>query len=175
LAPERSDSSGDRATTSYRLAPGSFWLQVRWRLQGDDWQERELDVVPGSIVALRLVLDDVAPAVVTRLLDLAPTRAFAKGDSGALGRGVRAEGLWIHEVLPDSCCLPEEKIGELVAVLRARPGLAQVLGQRSVTWAGITVKLRCPIERPGGIALEPRVLEDLAGLSLGFDLELTNE
>ncbi|MBL8751879.1 MAG: hypothetical protein JNK15_01155, partial [Planctomycetes bacterium] len=100
LAPERGESTGDRATTSYRIAPGSFWLQQRWRLVGDDWQERELDVVPGSIVALRFVLDDVAPAEVSRKLDLVPTRAFAKDEAGTRGRGVRAEGLWIHEVLP---------------------------------------------------------------------------
>ncbi|MBL8753485.1 MAG: hypothetical protein JNK15_09305, partial [Planctomycetes bacterium] len=78
-------------------------------------------------------------------------------------------------VLPDACRLPEEKLAELVALLRARAGLAQVLGQRGVTWAGITVALRCPIERPGGVTLEPRVIEDLAGLALGFDLALRNE
>jgi hypothetical protein len=175
LAPFHSDVNGDRGVASYRTQSGSFCLQVRFRRVGDEWQEGEVDVVPGSVVALRLVLDDVDPAAVTRCLDLTPSRAFGKGDIGPLGRGVRDEGLWIHEVLPDACCFAEEKIAELLAMLRGRAGWARVLGLRGVTWAGITVKLRCPIERPSGIALEPRVLEDFAGLSLAFDLELMNE
>ncbi len=175
LAPYRSEVDGERGVVSYRTQPGSFCLQVRFRRVRDEWHEGEVDVVPGSVVALRLVLDDVDPAAVTRSLELAPSRAFAKGDVGPLGRAVREEGLWIHEVLPDASCFPEEKVAELLALLRGRAGWARVLGWRGVRWAGITAKLRCPIERPGGIALEPRVLEDFAGLSLAFDLELTNE
>lgn len=175
VTPARTQVTGDRGVSCYRLSLESFFVQVRWRWLGDAWDEREIDVVPGSVVALRLVLDDVAPSTVTRRLDLAPTRAFAKGEAGPLLRARRDEGLWIHEVLPGACCFPEEKLAELLAQLRARPGWREVLGLRGVTWAGITVKLRAPLERLGGFALEPRVLEDLVGLSLAFDLQFAGD
>ena len=174
-APATTTMLGDRGLTCYRLAPESFFLQVHWRWSGSAWDEREVDVVPGSVVALRLVLDDCAPNVVTRLLDLAPTRAFAKGEAGPLVRARRDEGLWIHEVLPGGFCFAEEKITELLALLRGRVGWRDVLAQRGVTWAGVTVRLRGPQERVGGLALEARVLEDLVGLSLGLDLEVAAE
>jgi hypothetical protein len=60
-------------------------------------------------------------------------------------------------------------------LLRGRAGWREVLGLRGVTWAGVTVKLRGPSERIGGLALEPRVLEDLVGLSLAFDLEVVSD
>lgn len=174
-APADTRILGDRGLTCYRLAPESFFVQVHWRWFQDAWQERDVEIVPGSVVALRLVLDDVSPATVTRHLDLAPTRAFAKGEAGPLVRARRDEGLWIHEVLAAAFCFPEEKIAELLALLRGRPGWRDVLAHRGVTWAGVTVKLRGPVERLGGLALEPRVLEDLVGLSLGLDLDLAAE
>jgi hypothetical protein len=174
-APIRSEIHGDRGVASYRLSPESFHLQVRWRWQGEAWDEREVDIVPGSVVALRLVLDDVPPAEVSERLALAPTRAFAKGEIGPLGRGLRDEGLWIHEVLPGGFCFAEDKLAELVSLLRGRAGLREVLGRRGVVWAGITVKLRGPRERPGGMALDARLLADLAGMALAFDLEVQGE
>lgn len=174
-APSCQRLHGDRGLTCYRLTPDSFFVQVRWRWVGETWEEREVETVPGSVVALRLVLDDALPAVITRHLDLQPTRAFGKGEVGPLVRARRDEGLWIHEVLPGAFCFAEEKVGELLALLRGRAGWRQVLGHRGVTWAGVTVKLRGPAERPGGLALEPRVLEDLVGLSLGLDLEVAPE
>lgn len=173
--PVRSEVHGDRGLTSYRLQPESFCVQVRWRWLAERWDEREVDFVPGSVVALRLVLDDVLPSEVSRWLDLVPTRAFAKGEVGPIGRAVRDEGLWIHEVLPGAFCFPEEKIGELLSLLRGCDGWRQVLGKRGVSWAGVTVRLTGPSGRPGGMALEPRVLEDMVGLSLAFDLEVRSE
>lgn len=170
--PQRAQITGDRGLTCYRLASESFFVQLRWRWLGDQWDEREIDVVPGSVVALRLVLDDVDPRRITACLDLPPTRAFAKGEIGPLVRARRDEGLWIHEVLPGAFCFPEEKLAELLALLRARAGWRDVLGERGVTWAGVAVKLRGPQERLPGFQLEPRVLEDLVGLSLAFDLEV---
>lgn len=172
VAPGHASATGERGVTCYRLAAESFFVQVHWRWRGDGWDERDLDVVPGAVVALRLVLDDLDPAVVGRLLDLPPTRAFARGERGPRGRGLDDEGLWIHEVLPGGFRFPEEKVAELLALLRARPGFGEVLRRRGVRWAGVTVKLRGCLERMGGFVLEPALLEDLVGLSLPLDLEL---
>ncbi len=163
---------GERGLSQYRLRPDSFFLQVGWRWNGDEWQEREVAVVPGTVVALRLVLDDAQPDRITRLLGLEPTRAFAKGDTGTHGRHFRDEGLWIHEVLPRGFHWPEEKVGELLALLRNRAGWRDIVGMPGVTWAGIAVQLRGCLERMGGFGLDPRLLEDMVGLSLQFDLEL---
>ena len=172
VAPGHSQTLGDRGVTMHRLVVGSFFLQVHWRWNGDQWDERDVEVVPGATVALRLVLDDADPAVITRQLDLPPTRAFGKGESGPRGRAVRDEGLWIHEVWPGGFQFAEEKLAELLALLRGREGFRSVLAMRGVSWAGATIKLRGCLERMGGLALEPRLLADLAGLSLAFDLEL---
>lgn len=171
VVPGASTVTDDRGVTCYRLAAESFFVQVHWRRERDGWAERDLDVVPGALVALRLVLDDLAPETVTRLLDLLPTRAFARGELGPRGHGMTDEGLWIHEVLPGAFRFPEEKVGELLALLRARPGFGQVLRRRGVRWAGVTVKLRGCLERMGGFVLEPALLEDLVGLTLPLDLE----
>lgn len=171
-APAHSQILVDRAVASYRLSSESFFLRVHWRWTGEQWEERDVEIVPGAVVALRLVLDDADPAVITRQLGLVPTRAFRKGEVGPRGRAGRDEGLWIHEVWPGSFHFPEEKVAELLAVLRAQPRFRDVLGSRGVTWAGVTVKLRGCLERMGGFALEPLLLADLAGLSLALDLEL---
>jgi hypothetical protein len=175
VSPGEVKVDGVRGVASYRLAPESFFLQVHWRWNGSAWDERDVVVVPGTVVALRLVLDDADPAVVTRLLGLPPTRAFAKGETGHRGRTVRDEGLWIHEVLPRGFWFPEEKVGELLALLRGRPGWRDALQLPGVTWAGVTVQLRGCLERLGGFALDQRLLEDLVGLSLQFDLQLLAE
>ncbi len=175
LAPGATQVQGERGVACYRLAPQSFFLQVHWRWTGEQWEERDVIVVPGATVALRLVLDDLAPAAVTRALLLEPTRAFAKGESGPRSRLVRDEGLWIHEVLQRGFHWPEEKVAELLGLLRGRPGFRDVLGQRGVTWAGVTVQWRGCLERMGGFVLDPRLLEDLVGLSLQLDLELIAE
>jgi hypothetical protein len=174
-APSHVQQHGEHAVSSYRLQAESFFLQVQWRWTGDEWQERELTVVPGAVVALRLVLDDVSPARVTSLLDLPPTRAFAKGESGPHRRSVRDEGLWIHEVMPQGFHWAEEKIAELVGLLRARSGWRDVLSLPGITWAGVTVHLRGCSERMGGLVLEARLLEDLVGLSLQLDVALVAE
>ncbi|MFO1030215.1 MAG: hypothetical protein U1F60_03985 [Planctomycetota bacterium] len=168
-SPSHQQQHGDRAVTCYRLAPESFFLQVHWRRVGEEWQERDVEFVPGAAVALRLVLDAVEPAWITRTLELPPTRAFARGETG---RRQSDEGLWIHEVWPGSFRLCEEKLAELLALLRARAGLRHVLGHRGVRWAGVTVKLRGAAEHLGGLVLDAPLLADLAGLSLAFDLEL---
>lgn len=175
VAPGHTQQHGEHAVSSYRLQAESFFLQVQWRWTGEQWDERDVTVVPGATVALRLVLDDVSPERVTALLDLPPTRAFAKGDSGPHRRGVRDEGLWIHEVLPHGFHWAEEKIGELTGLLRARTGWRAVLSQPGVTWAGVTVQLRGCLERMGGLVLESRLLEDLVGLSLQLDVALLAE
>lgn len=175
VAPGQAQQDGDRGILSYRLQPESFFLQVHWRWSGEQWQESSVAVVPGTVVALRLVLDDIAPERITRMLGLEPMRAFAKGDSGLHGRHVRDEGLWIHEVMPRGFHWPEEKVGELLGLLRARSGWRDVLSLSSVTWAGVTVQLRGCIERMGGFALDQNLLEGLTGLSLQFDLELSAE
>ena len=175
VAPSGNVVTGDRALSHYRRSAGSYCLQVHWRWNGEAWDERDVVIVPGATVALRLVLDDLEPAAVTRALDLVPTRAFGRGDSGAAGRAVRDEGLWIHEVWPDGFQFAEEKVAELAALLRARTRFREVLAHRGVRWAGVTVRLRGCHEVPGGFALEPAVLSDLAGLSLALDLALEVE
>ncbi len=175
VPPSHAQHHGDDAVSSYRLQPESFFLQVQWRWTGEQWEERDVVVVPGATVALRLVLDDTPPARITALLDLPPTRAFAKGASGPHRRGVRDEGLWIHEVLPRGFHWAEEKVGELVGLLRARSGWRDVLSLPGVSWAGVTVQLRGCIERMGGLSLEARLLEDLVGLSLQLDVALVAE
>jgi hypothetical protein len=172
--PARASIEGDRGVSCYRLASDSFFVQAHWRWRDDGWQEREVEVVPGAAVALRLALDDVDPQWVTRALGLAPSRAFAKDvERAARARG--GEGLWIHEAMPGAWCFPEEKLAELLGVLRGCAGWREVLGRRGVTWAGVSVKLRAPLERLPGFALEPRVLEDLVGLSLALDVEVVAE
>lgn len=172
VVPALQHADAERGVVCYRLAPESFFVQVHWRRQDGAWQERDFEVVPGATVALRLVLDDADPQRITRLLGIAPSRAFGKGDSGAHARRVRDEGLWIHEVMPQGFHWPEEKVGELLGLLRGRPGWREVLSLPGVQWAGVTVQWRGCLERLGGFALEPRVLEDLVGLSLQLDLEL---
>lgn len=175
VAPAHTQHLGEHAVTSYRLQAESFFLQVHWRWAGEQWEERDVTIVPGATVALRLVLDDTAPDRITTLLELAPTRAFAKGDSGPHRRGVRDEGLWIHEVLPHGFHWAEEKIAELTALLRARSGWRAVLSLPGVRWAGVTLQLRGCLEQMGGLALEGRLLEDLVGLSLQLDVTLLAE
>ena len=171
-APGAVSTDGERGTTTYRLAVGSFFVQVHWRRVGGQWEERDFEIVPGATVSLRLVLDDADPQRITRLIELPPTRAFGKGGSGVHGSSVRDEGLWIHEVMPQGCHWPEEKVAELLALLRGRPGFREVLQLRGVRWAGVAVQWRGCLERLGGFQLEPAVLEDLVGLSLQLDLEL---
>ena len=173
--PGQQKQDGDRGVTSYRLSAESFFVQVHWRWHAGQWEERDFEVVPGTVVSLRLVLDSADPQQITRLLDLVPTRAFAKGESGLQGRRFRDEGLWIHEVMPQGFHWPEEKVAELLSVLRQRTGWRDVLRLPGVTWSGVTVQLRGCQERLGGFALDARSLEDLVGLSLQLDLELLAE
>ena len=70
---------------------------------------------------------------------------------------------------------PEEKVAELLALLRACPGYRDVLGHPGVTRVGVTVQLRGCLEQMGSFALDPRLLEDLVGLSLQLDLEMVAE
>lgn len=162
---------GERAVACYRLAPESFFVRVHWQWAGEQWLERDPELVAGATVALRLVLDDADPAWISRRLELVPTRAFKKGEVGPRARRVD-EGLWTHEVWPGAFCFAEEKLTELVGLLRGRSGLREVLGSRGVTWAGVTVKLRGAVERMGGLALDGGLLADLAGLALACDVEL---
>jgi len=173
--PGQRSVDGDRGEACYRLAPGSCTVQVHWRRIAGTWEERDCDVVPGATVALRLVLDGASPPEITRLLGLVPTRAFGKGESGPHVRAFRDEGLWIHEVLPQGFHWPEEKVGELLALLRARPGWREVLRLPGIRWAGVTVVLRGVQERMGGFALDPQLLEALVALSLQFDLQIVAE
>jgi hypothetical protein len=170
--PGEQKADAERGVSFYRLLPESFFVQVHWRFRDGQWEEGACDIVPGATVALRLVLAEADPAAVTKLLGLPPTRAFGKGDSGPHGRRFRDEGLWIHEVLPRGFHWPEEKVGELLALLRSRPGWRNVLSLPGVTWAGVTVQLRGCQERLGGFQADARMLEDLVGLSLQLDLEL---
>lgn len=169
--PAHAQADGGRGVTLHRLAPDSFALQVRWRWSGAQWDEGDVDVLPGSVVALRLVLDDVRPEAVTTALGFAPTRAFGKGDVGPIAGVKRPEGLWIREALPGAFCFAEEKVGELLALLRGGDGWRQVVGRAGVRWAGIAVKLRAPVERAATFALDARTLEDLVALSLALDVE----
>jgi hypothetical protein len=74
--------------------------------------------------------------------------------------------------MPGGFHFAEEKLAELLALLRARPGFRDVVGAGGVQWAGVTVRLRGCLERMGGLCLEPHLVADLAGLSLALDLEL---
>jgi hypothetical protein len=175
VAPGQQHCGGDRGVSSYRLAAESCFVQVHWRLVAGQWEERDYEIVPGTVVALRLVLDDADPQQITRLLGLEPLRAFGKGESGPHNRRVRDEGIWIYEVMPRGFHWPEEKVGELLSLLRGRPGWRDVLSLAGVSWAGVTVELRGCLERMGGFALDPAVLEDLVRLSLQLDLKLLAE
>jgi len=175
VGPGQSQLDGERGISCYRLARESFFVQVHWRWSGGQWHEQQFGIVPGTIVALRLVLDGADPQRISQLLDLPPTRAFKKGDAVLHARAVRDEGLWIHEVMPQGFHWPEEKVADLLGMLRGHPGWREVLRLPGITWAGITVQLRGCIERMGGFALDPRLLEDLVGLSLQLDLEVIAE
>ncbi len=173
--PAHSQADGGRGVTLHRLTPDSFALQVRWRWNGAQWEEGEVDVLPGSVVALRLVLDDVRPEAVTAALGLAPTRAFGKGDVGPIAGVKRTEGLWIRESMPGAFCFPEEKVADVLALLRGAAGWRDIVGRAGVRWAGVTAKLRGTMERPTSLALDARTLEDLVGLSLALDVEVGAE
>jgi len=175
VLPAHAQQDGPRGVTLHRLVPDSFALQVRWRWSGAAWEEGEIDVLPGSVVALRLVLADVRPESVTKALGLVPTRAFAKGDIGPIVGVKRPEGLWIRESMPATFCFAEEKVAEILALLRGAAGWRDVVGRAGVRWAGVAVKLRGPIERPTSLALDARTLEDLVGLSLALDVEVATE
>lgn len=175
VGPGHQRLDGDRGASCYRLAADGPFVQVHWRARHGAWEEADCELVPGAIVALRLVLDGADPARITALLDLPPTRAFGKGDSGVRGARFRDEGLWIHEVMPHGFCWPEEKLGELLALLRGRPGFRDVLRLPGVSWAGVTMQMRGCLEQPGALVLDQRLLEDLVGLSLHFDLAVVAE
>jgi len=174
IAPAHEQVAADAAVVRYRLQPQSFFVEVRWRRERDEWVERDFLIVPGAVVALRLVLGDRDPARISSLLDLPPSRAWRQG-SGDGPPSVRREGLWIHEVLPDACVYAEEKVQELLALLRSRPGLRDVLADPEVRWAGVTVQFRGCRERMGGLSLDRAVLEDLVALSLQLDVEVGAE
>lgn len=174
-APGHRRIDGERGITCYRLARESFFVQVHWKWSGGQWHEQQFELVPGTIVALRLVLDGADPQRISRLLDLQPTRAFRKGDTGLHARTVRDEGLWIWEVMPNGFHWPEEKVAELLAMLRGHAGWREVLRLPGTTWAGVTVQLRGCLERMGGFQLDARLLEDLVGLSLQLDFEVIAE
>jgi hypothetical protein len=90
VGPAHQRIDGDRAAACYRLEAHSFWLEVQWRRQQDQWIEHDFVVVPGSAVALRLVLDDLHPDRVTRALGLQPSRAWQKGAGGGRRIGASA-------------------------------------------------------------------------------------
>ncbi|HZN40663.1 MAG TPA: hypothetical protein VFD82_17800 [Planctomycetota bacterium] len=172
IGPGQSEVHGERGVTRYRLTAESFFLQVDWRWTGASWEERDVTIVPGAVVALRIVLGEVDPETVTRCLDLPPTRAFGKGEIGPRGGELRDEGLWIHEVLQRGFHWPEDKVAELLALLRACPGYRDVLAHPGVRSVAVTVHLRGCLEQMGSFSLDPRLLEDLVGLSLQLDLEM---
>jgi hypothetical protein len=172
IGPGQAEVHGERGLTRYRLAVESFFVQVDWRWTGVSWEEGLVTIVPGAVVALRVVLGDLDPETVTRCLDLPPTRAFGKGEIGPRGGQLVDEGLWIHEVLQRGFHWPEEKVAELLALLRSCPGYRDVLGHPGVRSVGVTVQLRGCLEQMGTFALDPRLLEDLVGLSLQLDLEM---
>lgn len=172
IGPGQTEVHGERGVARYRLAAESFFVQVDWRWTGASWEERDVAIVPGAVVALRVVLGDVDPEMVTRCLDLPPTRAFGKGEIGPRGGQLVDEGLWIHEVLQRGFHWPEDKVAELLALLRACPGYRDVLGHPGVKSVAVTVQLRGCLEQMGSFALGPRLLEDLVGLSLQLDLEM---
>jgi hypothetical protein len=170
--PVHQRRDGDEAVVCYRVDPQSFFVEVRFRRLGESWAERDFAVVPGSVVELRLALVELRPEAVTQALDLPPTRAWAKGDTGPGNRRFREEGLWIHEVLPRDFLWPEEKIAELCGLLKARPGWRDVVGHRGVAWAGVAVHFHGCQEHMGGLALDAATLEDLVALSLQLDAEI---
>lgn len=175
LPPGLHQIDGDRARSCYRRAAGQYFVQVHWRCRHGRWEECDHEVVPGAVVALRLVLDHAEPQAITRLLGIAPTRAFAKGDSGLHARQVRDEGLWIHEVPVQGFDWPEQQVAELLARLRGSQGFAAALRLPGVRWAGVTVRLHHAPGTRGGLALELPVLEDLVALALQLDVALQTD
>ncbi len=169
--PAQQQVDGERAVSCYRQRADSFFLQVHWRWSDEGWRERDVTIVPGAVAALRLVLGDVDPAQITRLLGIAPTRAFGKGETGPHAARFRDEGLWIHEVLPHAFLYPEEKVAELLALLDGRPGWREVLRLPAVAWAGVTLHLRGCREQRGSFGADTAMVENLARLGLQFDLE----
>ena len=77
--------------------------------------------------------------------------------------------------MPGSFCFPEEKVAEILALLRGAAGWRDVVGRAGVRWAGVAVKLKGPAERSTSLALDARTLEDLVGLSLALDVEVAAE
>lgn len=166
--------AGEEALACYRLRPESFFVMVRYRRQGDQWVERDGQIIAGSTVALRLVLGDLQPARVTRALGIEPTRAWAKGDPEA-PRSARHEGLWIREVLPTSTVYAEEKVQELLALLRDRAAVRKIATDPQVAWAGIAVRFAGCREQMGGLSLDRSVLADFADLGLSLDVQVSAE
>jgi hypothetical protein len=74
--------------------------------------------------------------------------------------------------LPRGFHWPEEKVAELLGLLKVRPGWRDVAGLAGVTWAGVTVQFHGCQEQMGGFALDPAMLEDLMGLGLQLDVDL---
>lgn len=169
--PIEAHVDGDRGVLRYRAESQSFWLEVQFKKSGDEWIERDFTIVPGSVVALRLALDDLDPAAITRGLGIAPSRAWQKGEAGPTRR-VRDEGLWIFEIDNAACLWPEEKVAELLALLQSRSHHPEVLTAPGVQWAGIAVHYRGCHERMGGLALDRATLAALAALGLQLDVEL---
>ncbi|HLQ37043.1 MAG TPA: hypothetical protein VK348_04540 [Planctomycetota bacterium] len=169
VGPAHERMDGDAVVLSYRLDPRSFAIEVRLRRDGDTWREHDFAIVPGAQVALQLVLDGLRPTEVSSLLDLEPTHASIRG--AAAPRLPRGDGLWRHEVPGEG--QPEARVAELLAVLHARPGWRLVVAHPGVVWAGIAVHFHGCQEQMGGFVLDQAVVEQLFGLSLQFDVEVS--
>jgi hypothetical protein len=172
--PAAGAPDGDRGVTCYRLAAGVVLPAGALAMASATVGRTAVStVVPGAVVALRLVLDEVAPAD-HRLLDLPPSRAFARGESGPRGGRARRRAVDPRGAAAAASAWPEEKVGELLALLRAR----QRLGATCCGLPGVTMgrhhgaSCAAAVERMGGFVLDPALLEDLVGLSLQLDLEL---
>ncbi|GDY02525.1 hypothetical protein LBMAG49_18540 [Planctomycetota bacterium] len=174
VLPQVDNKAGDDAIARYRLRSDSFFVEVHFHRQGEQWVERDCQIVPGASVTLRLVLNDCDPARITKQLGIEPSRAWAKGDVEA-PLSARGEGLWIREVLPAAMVYAEEKVQELLALLRSCAGWRTVVADPAVQWALITIQFYGCREQMSGLSLDRTVLEDLVALSLQVDVQVSAE
>jgi hypothetical protein len=69
----------------------------------------------------------------------------------------------------------EEKVQELLALLRSCAGWRTVVADPAVQWALITIQFYGCREQMGGLSLDRTVLEDLVALSLQVDVQVSAE
>lgn len=123
-------------------------------------------------VGLSLHGEALDPAEITRLLGVEPTRAHRPGEARS-SRGRAAPpwraGTWVLDLKGAAPRGPEQLLGELLDRLPSDPRVWEALRARHEVRLGLAVYLD---DWNRGFSLEPALLQRVAALGLGLDVEI---